>query len=173
MPPALATVDSTGKGSVDQVSGNGSGSGGEDKGESNSGGVAAPTAQPPSGGSTKALNVTLSCATTGSTVYYTIDGSSATVPGIGEGGEGSRLPIIRDKPIEISKPGVTILRAVAVVGEAMSDELRARYSITAADLFGGGGSGIGGSAVGSLTLTKEAQKALLAQDTSDSLFDDD
>jgi hypothetical protein len=38
-------------------------------------GVAAPTFDPPSGSYTQAINVTISCATTGADIFYTLDGS--------------------------------------------------------------------------------------------------
>ena len=75
-----------------------------------------PTVDIPEGLYTSAQDVTLSCATPGATIYYTLDGSRPT-----------KTSLVYSAPIAVSS-SVTI-RAVAILNDIRSELLRAAYVI--------------------------------------------
>lgn len=78
--------------------------------------VERPVATPAAGFYTEAQNVTLTCATEGATIYYTLDGKEPTA-----------ASTEYTAPIAISK--TTTLKAVAIKGEDKSSVLTAEYAL--------------------------------------------
>lgn len=118
--------------------------------------TAAPTASPVAGAVALNTPVTLSCATVGAAVYYTVDGSEPTTS-----------DALYSSPIAVS--GAVTIKAIAVLGgRDNSDVLTAAYTliqrtVTFDENYSGGGvSGVtvpDGSTVGGNLLTPAAREA--------------
>ncbi len=84
--------------------------------------AATPTFSPAAGSYTSAQNVSLSDATTGATIYYTIDGSTPTTSST-----------VYSTPISLNASGTTTVKAIAVAtGYSASAIASATYAITIA-----------------------------------------
>ncbi len=84
--------------------------------------VATPTFSPEGGTYDEAQNVTISCETEGAAIYYTIDGSDPT--------SNSSTPYENAIPVSL---GTTTIKAIAYVGEDVSEVATATYIITKKD----------------------------------------
>lgn len=84
--------------------------------------VVTPTFSPEGGTYDEAQNVTISCETEGAAIYYTIDGSDPT--------SNSSTPYENAIPVSL---GTTTIKAIAYVGEDVSEVATATYIITKKD----------------------------------------
>lgn len=83
--------------------------------------VAAPTFTPAGGTSDKTLNVEISCATEGASIYYTVDGT-----------EPSESSTLYNSPIEVTQ--TTTIKAVAVKNGITSLVATATFTITSSEI---------------------------------------